>query len=169
MDDKGIIGGVVVLLLVVGGIMFAVSGGGTSGAPSSKNAPAGALELAQCLKDSGATFYGAFWCPHCKTQKEDFGSAAKALPYVECSTADGKGQNAVCAAKKIDSYPTWEFKDGTRITGEQTFATLAEKSGCTDPTATPQSGTSTPDVGGAAGQTLPVGETPNPTLPLPVQ
>lgn len=167
-DDKGIIGGVVVLLLLVGGILFAVSGGGTSDTATGKNAPAGALELAQCLKDSGATFYGAFWCPHCKKQKEDFGSAAKALPYVECSTADGKGQNAICAAKKVDSYPTWEFKDGTRVTGEQTFALLAEKSGCPDPTATPQS-VATTSADGAAGQTLPVGETPNPALPLEVQ
>ena len=28
--------------------------------------------FAQCLKDKGATFYGAFWCPHCKAQKALF-------------------------------------------------------------------------------------------------
>ena len=165
MDDKGIIGGVVVLLLVVGGILFAVSGGGTSGTATSKNAPAGALELAQCLKDSGATFYGAFWCPHCKKQKEDFGSAASALPYIECSTPDGKNQNSVCTAKKVESYPTWEFANGKRVTGEQTFEKLAALSRC------PLNGVVPPEVVDEApiNETLPVGETPNPTLPLEVQ
>ena len=130
MNDKGIIGGVVVLLLVVGGILFAVSGGGSGSGASAKNAPAGALELAQCLKDSGATFYGAFWCPHCKQQKDLFGSANKALPYVECSTPDGKNQNALCIEKKIDSYPTWEFASGERVTGEQSLETLAKLAQC---------------------------------------
>ncbi len=164
MNDKGIIGGVVLLLLIVGGIMFALSGGTTSGGASSKNAPEGALPLAQCLKDSGATFYGAFWCVHCKQQKENFGSAVSVLPYVECSTADGKGQNAVCASKKVESYPTWEFKDGTRTTGVQTFSTLAEKSGCADPTK-PTDGTS---VTASTSATVPLEAAPDMTVPSPI-
>ena len=39
--------------------------------------------FAQCLKDTGAVFYGAFWCPHCQSQKKLFGSSVKLLPYDE--------------------------------------------------------------------------------------
>jgi thiol-disulfide isomerase/thioredoxin len=94
-------------------------------------------QFATCLKDQGATFYGAFWCPHCQAQKKLFGSSAKLLPYVECSTSDGNGQTQVCIDKKIESYPTWELKDGTRIPTENsagvTLETLAAKTSCTLP------------------------------------
>ena len=89
--------------------------------------------LAQCLKDKGATFYGAFWCPHCQAQKEMFGNSAKKLPYVECSNPDGKSQTQICIDKGIQSYPTWEFTDGSRLSGEQQPSVLAEKTGCTLP------------------------------------
>lgn len=86
--------------------------------------------FAQCLKDKGATFYGAFWCPHCQDQKKLFGSSVKLLPYVECSNAAGNAQLPVCTEKNISSYPTWEFADGSRLTGEVALATLAEKTSC---------------------------------------
>jgi len=87
-------------------------------------------EFAACLGEKGATFYGAFWCPHCGDQKKAFGRAEEFLPYVECSTPDGQGQTEVCIEKGIESYPTWEFADGSRVTGEQTMSFLAEKTGC---------------------------------------
>jgi thiol-disulfide isomerase/thioredoxin len=86
--------------------------------------------FAQCIKDSGATFYGTFWCPHCQNQKKMFGSSAKLLPYVECSTADAKGQTQICIDKNITGYPTWEFADGTRLSGEVELKTLSEKTSC---------------------------------------
>ncbi|OGI76405.1 hypothetical protein A3C67_00930 [Candidatus Nomurabacteria bacterium RIFCSPHIGHO2_02_FULL_42_19] len=86
--------------------------------------------FAQCLGDKGATFYGAFWCPHCQAQKKMFGSSAKLLSYVECSTADGKSQTQICIDKGVKSYPTWEFADGSRLTGEIALAELAEKTSC---------------------------------------
>lgn len=86
--------------------------------------------FAQCLKDKGAVFYGAFWCPHCQKQKAMFGSAAKLLPYVECSTQDGKGQLQACIDKKITNYPTWEFADLSRATGERSLSELSQKTGC---------------------------------------
>ena len=58
-------------------------------------------DFAVCLKDKGATFYGAFWCPHCQAQKELFGRSEKLLPYVECSTPDGQAQLQVCIDKEI--------------------------------------------------------------------
>ena len=89
--------------------------------------------FAQCLKDNGATFYGAFWCPHCNAQKKMFGSSVKLLPYVECSTPDASGQTQICIEKKITRYPTWEFLDGSRLSGEIPLAQLAEKTACTLP------------------------------------
>lgn len=86
--------------------------------------------FAQCLNDEGAVFYGAFWCPHCQNQKAMFGKSERHLNYVECSTADGSGQLAVCRDKGVESYPTWEFADGSRLTGEIPLETLAEKTGC---------------------------------------
>lgn len=91
--------------------------------------------FAACLKDKGATFYGAFWCPHCQEQKRMFGSAAESLPYIECSTPDGKGQLQACIDKRIQSYPTWEFADGSRLTGEQSLQILSQKTGCAIPSA----------------------------------
>ncbi|HEY4511928.1 MAG TPA: thioredoxin domain-containing protein [Candidatus Paceibacterota bacterium] len=89
--------------------------------------------FATCLKDKGATFFGAFWCPHCQNQKKLFGKSASKLQYVECSTPDGQQQLPVCIEKKVASYPTWEFADGSRLTGEVALATLAEKTSCVLP------------------------------------
>lgn len=112
----------VVVLLVSAGLMA-----------WSSNAPKGAGELdgfAQCLGEKGATFYGAFWCPHCKEQKKMFGNSERLLPYVECSTPDGRGQTARCAEAGIQSYPTWVFADGATSTGTLSLETLAERTGC---------------------------------------
>lgn len=86
--------------------------------------------FATCLKDKGSVFYGAFWCPHCQAEKKLFGSSAKLLPYVECSTADASAQTQACIDKKIESYPTWEFADGSRLTGEIPLQQLADKTSC---------------------------------------
>lgn len=90
-------------------------------------------DFTTCLKDKGAVFYGAYWCVHCQSTKKLFGSSAKLLPYVECSTADGSAQVKVCTDKKIESYPTWEFLDGSRLKGEVTLQQLAEKTACVLP------------------------------------
>lgn len=86
--------------------------------------------FAQCLKDKGAIFYGAFWCPHCQNQKKMFGRSERLLPYVECSTANGQGVLPVCRDAKITGYPTWVFPDQSRESGEIPLETLAERSGC---------------------------------------
>lgn len=90
-------------------------------------------EFALCLEDKGAIFYGAFWCPHCQNQKKDFGKSAKLLPYIECSTPNGHGQTQECEDAGITGYPTWEFADGSRQSGEVALAVLAEKTGCVLP------------------------------------
>lgn len=91
----------------------------------------GALDsFAKCLENSGASFYGAFWCPHCQNQKKLFGKSAKFLPYIECSTQDSRGQLKVCKDKNIEGYPTWEFSDGSKESGELSLTRLADKTGC---------------------------------------
>ena len=89
--------------------------------------------FATCLSNSGAKFYGAFWCPHCAAQKKLFGKSVSLLPYVECSTPDGKEQTDVCKEKGIEGYPTWIFADGSKLTGEIPLADLASKTSCTLP------------------------------------
>lgn len=89
--------------------------------------------LATCISASGAKFYGAFWCPHCKKQKALFGAAVSKLPYIECSTPDEKSQTQVCINVGIKEYPTWEFASGVRVSGVQSLKTLAQKTNCPYP------------------------------------
>lgn len=91
-------------------------------------------QLAQCIAESGATFYGAYWCPHCAAQKEMFGPSEKYLPYIECSLPNAQGQTQECTDAGVTTYPTWEFSDGERLEGTQTVARLAEATGCELPT-----------------------------------
>ncbi len=89
--------------------------------------------FASCLKEKGATFYGAFWCPHCQEQKAMFKKSSRLLAYEECSTPDGKGQTQDCTDKGIKSYPTWTFADGSTEEGVLSLGKLAEKTGCEVP------------------------------------
>ncbi len=99
-------------------------------APAKPIGPGKYDTFAQCLKDKGATFYGAFWCPHCQAEKKLFGTSEKYLPYVECSTPDGKDQTQICKDKNVGGYPTWYFADGSNLTGEIPLAQLAQKTSC---------------------------------------
>lgn len=124
--QKDLLPWIVCGVAVIGGIGLIMMAANTS---------TGELDsFATCLKDKKATFYGAFWCPHCQNQKALFGTSVKKLPYVECSTPDGKDQTQICKDKKVSGYPTWEFADGSRESGEQTLAGLATKTGCQLPT-----------------------------------
>lgn len=128
MDNNAKIFISVIVLLILGVIAATlVQSNSTPPGPGKYDA------FATCLADKGAVFYGAFWCPHCQTQKKMFGSSQKLLPYVECSTADGNAQTKICIDKKVVSYPTWEFADGSRLTGEIPLAQLAEKTSCVLP------------------------------------
>ncbi len=121
----------IVIVLVLGGIFTVASQNRKGDAPGKYDT------FAQCLKDKGTTFYGAFWCPHCKEQKALFGSSAKLLPYVECSKPDASGPIQYCLDKKIEGYPTWELADGTRLPVENaagvSLKTLSEKTSCVLP------------------------------------
>ena len=84
--------------------------------------------LAQHLTSSGAKMYGAFWCPHCREQKELFGDAAKQVPYVECDPRGEEPQEQLCRSKNIKGFPTWEIS-GKMHEGRQTLDELANLSG----------------------------------------
>lgn len=71
--------------------------------------------------------YGAFWCPHCADQKELFGDAAKALPYIECDAQGDIPQPQLCQEKDIQGYPTWEI-NGEFYPGVRSLAELAKLS-----------------------------------------
>ncbi|NBV77308.1 hypothetical protein EBR66_04055 [bacterium] len=114
------------LILIVGG----------SGASWYLNNHTGSNKLdgfAQCLKDKGVVFYGAFWCAHCQKTKAMFSRSAALLPYVECSTQNAQDQTPICKEKGIKSYPTWKFPDGSELVGEHTLQEFADKSGCALP------------------------------------
>ncbi len=149
MKTKTIITWVIVLALI-GLAIFGIA--------RAKQKPGKLDEFATCIKDAGAKFYGAFWCPHCQAQKQMFGlKSAKLLPYVECSEADGKGQLQVCVDANITSYPTWEFADGSRVTGEQALTILAEKTACTLPGDEKAEAAPAQEDNSAAGGTFPEG------------
>ena len=90
-------------------------------------------EFAQCVANSGAKMYGAWWCSHCNNQKHAFGDSWKILEnkevYVECSTQT-KTQIQICIDEGIKGYPTWRFSDGTELSGELSFQSLSQKTGC---------------------------------------
>lgn len=89
-----------------------------------------AERLATCLTQKHVIFYGASWCPHCKEQREIFGSAFKDVPYVECSNDESLPAKPECLDKKIDRYPTWIGDDGQKVVGVYKLETLAKKFGC---------------------------------------
>ena len=119
-QQKAVVTWGVIIVVLVGGF-FLLRGGGDE----SK------IELAKCLTDKGAKFYGASWCPHCANQKTLFGAAGKYVPYIECADpANANQQTAVCEDAGIESYPTWVFADGSRKSGVVPLEVLASKAGC---------------------------------------
>lgn len=86
--------------------------------------------FAQCLTDKGVTMWGAWWCPHCSNQKEKFEGAFDKVKYVECSAPGSRAMNQTCKDAGIEGYPTWEFADASRLSGERTLEELGEKAGC---------------------------------------
>ncbi len=87
-------------------------------------------DFAQCLTDKGTKMYGAYWCPHCLSQKALFGSSWDKVNYVECATPGSSQQKEVCNTAGIKSYPTWVFSDGKSIQGELSLEQLGSFTGC---------------------------------------
>lgn len=112
-------------------LVFAISYSIHSPAPQENPLSAATFyqaSLAKYLSERGATMYGSHTCVHCEKQKELFGGAFGYITYVECSRSGPDPNPALCAAKKIKSYPTWEI-GGELHEGVKTLEQLGRISG----------------------------------------
>ncbi len=57
-----------------------------------------------------------------------FGEAAIELPYIECYEPGTKNRLAKC--NDIAGFPSWQMPDGQKAPGLQSFAALADATGC---------------------------------------
>ena len=112
-----------ILLLFTLTSLFMLSGCSPKASPEE-------IAFAKCITDEGAVMFGAYWCSHCKSQKKAFGESFSEINYIECSLPGGEGQTEICNQAKIESYPTWEFADGSRVNGEMSFGQLSAKTAC---------------------------------------
>jgi hypothetical protein len=87
-------------------------------------------DFAQCVTNSGAAMYGAYWCPHCQDQKEMFGSSWGLINYVECDPRGDGARPELCEQNGITGYPTWIFGNGERASGTLPLSTIASRTGC---------------------------------------
>jgi thiol-disulfide isomerase/thioredoxin len=88
-------------------------------------------KFTKCVTDKQAVMYGAFWCPHCKEQKEMFGEAFRNINYVECGVpGNPREQTPACKMMMIKRYPTWAFSDGERDEKVLSLQDLSQKTGC---------------------------------------
>lgn len=85
--------------------------------------------FAKCLTKKGVKMYGSYWCPHCQDEKGMFGDSWKYVTYVECTDYQG-GQTKACNDAGISEYPTWDFGNGSRATGELSVDELSAITGC---------------------------------------
>ncbi|MCP9809831.1 vitamin K epoxide reductase family protein [Cyanobium sp. HWJ4-Hawea] len=130
---RGVLVALVVALLGLGWAASAdrpavVTGKGIAPAVTTVSTPQ-AVALAEHLSATGAVMYSAYWCPHCHEQKELFGREATAkLKVIECAADGQNSQKALCEAKKIDGFPSWEI-NGKLDSGVKPLAKLADLSG----------------------------------------
>jgi hypothetical protein len=77
--------------------------------------------------------YGAYWCPHCAEQKEEFGKSFQYVNYVECAIKGSREMTAACKAAGVQHYPTWQFGASPLIEGKFPLQELSDKTGCSLP------------------------------------
>jgi hypothetical protein len=88
-------------------------------------------DFARCLAQKKAVMYGAFYCDHCKEQKDLFGDSAQYLPYVECVEKGTRKVTEQCKALAIRRTPTWIFESGERVDGKVlSLQELSQKTAC---------------------------------------
>jgi hypothetical protein len=136
---RGVVGAALAVAVLAVGYAVAPSPATDAASVASTGArpSAGALSpdrlaaLADHLRESGAVFYGAYWCPHCQAQKQMFGGAGSRLPYVECDPRGTDARPDLCQAAGVRAYPTWAI-GGQKIEGEVSPTDLARLSGFGD-------------------------------------
>lgn len=115
----------VVAIAIVGIIIFNMRG--------AEAEPGKYDEFAKHLSEKGVTMYGAYWCPHCASQKKLFGSSFDYVNYVECDPRGNNAQPQLCESKGIEGFPTWEFPlengETEMVSGELSLREIAFRSG----------------------------------------
>jgi len=91
-----------------------------------KYAPSPYDSFAECLTEQGAEMYGAYWCPNCIAQKDQFGSAWRHINYIECST---QGSQNFDLCPEIEAVPLWAGA-GVEVPGRQSMEDLSELYDC---------------------------------------
>lgn len=80
--------------------------------------------FAKCLTEKGSILYMSKYCPHCKNQKDMFGSSVRFLKMVDCAN-----DQQACTNNAITAVPTWII-NGQRYTSEMQLESLSSISGC---------------------------------------
>lgn len=105
------------------------------GWPIVTTSTAAEIALAEHLTASDIKMYGAYWCQHCRDQKNLFGKEAfKVVTYIECAEDAEKDepQPDKCEAAGVNSYPSWEI-EGELQSGTIPLPQLAQLSGYEGP------------------------------------
>ncbi len=82
-------------------------------------------QTAVCLASKDIKFYGTYYCPHCKEQKDILGGYINSINYIECTE-----NPQVCSANNVQVVPTWVFPDGTRREGTLPLEEILQLAGC---------------------------------------
>lgn len=99
------------------------------GVDAQTNVPAASSndDFAKCLTDKGIELYTTSWCPHCKNQKDLFGSSVQYLKLYTCDLQDA----AACEKTGVESIPAWKFPNQKELsTGTKSLEELSQLSGC---------------------------------------
>lgn len=91
-------------------------------------------DFAKCLSSKGVKMYGAYWCPHCAEQKEEFGRSFRYVNYVECAVKGTREMTPACKAANVQHFPSWQFGSDPKLV-EAVFPLqeLSDKTGCSLP------------------------------------
>jgi hypothetical protein len=89
--------------------------------------------FAKCLTSKQVKMYGAYWCPHCAEQKEEFGKSFQYVNYVECAIQGSREMAPACKAAGVQHYPTWQFGTSSLVEGKFPLQELSDKTGCSLP------------------------------------
>ena len=89
--------------------------------------------FAKCLSSKQVKMYGAYWCPHCAEQKEEFGKSFRYVNYVECAIQGSREMAPACKAAGVQHYPTWQFGTSPPVEGKFPLQELSDKTGCSLP------------------------------------
>ena len=82
--------------------------------------------LAGCLTRNEVKMYGLVTCPHCQSQKDEFGNSVSYINYVECTD-----NRKTCIDAGIRSVPAWVFeKSDRRKVGTKSLDRLSTLAGC---------------------------------------